>query len=72
MRRYPWHASCLVKWTLPDSCQNVQTRLNNQFRAWQVRLNLPLPLYRSPGNVLNPTRLIGCLFILWNLPSLAL
>lgn len=32
---YPWHASCLIKWQIPDSCQNVQNRLVNQFRAWQ-------------------------------------
>ena len=34
--RYPWHASCVVKWQISDSCQNIQSRLVNQFNAWQV------------------------------------
>jgi len=32
---YPWHASCVVTWTIPTSCSQFKTRVINQMNAWK-------------------------------------
>ena len=36
LSRYPWHASCVVTWTIPTSCDHFKTRIINQMNAWKV------------------------------------
>lgn len=38
LSRYPWHASCVVTWTIPTSCSQFKTRVINQMNAWKVGL----------------------------------
>merc|ERR1711963_771513 len=32
---YPWHASCQLEWTLPESCETVKTKLIEQMNLWE-------------------------------------
>eukprot|EP00092_Neocalanus_flemingeri_P037705 GFUD01041051.1.p1 GENE.GFUD01041051.1~~GFUD01041051.1.p1 ORF type:complete len:172 (-),score=26.16 GFUD01041051.1:126-641(-) len=32
---YPWHASCTIKWQVPESCQEFKTKILNQLTAWE-------------------------------------
>ena len=40
--RYPSHASCEVKWTIPTSCEEFKTKIINQMRAWEVTFRLTM------------------------------
>eukprot|EP00092_Neocalanus_flemingeri_P028178 GFUD01030601.1.p1 GENE.GFUD01030601.1~~GFUD01030601.1.p1 ORF type:complete len:176 (+),score=39.74 GFUD01030601.1:177-704(+) len=32
---YPWHASCEVRWQIPTSCEQFNSRLITQMKAWE-------------------------------------
>merc|ERR1711912_32346 len=32
---YPWHASCVINWNIPQSCDNVKNNIINQLKQWQ-------------------------------------
>ena len=34
--RYPWHASCKIKWEIEESCQEFKTKIINQISEWEV------------------------------------
>jgi len=33
--KYPFHASCKVTWTVPTTCEDFETRIVAQMRAWE-------------------------------------
>ena len=34
--RYPWHASCVINWAIPQTCDTVKSLIVEQLKLWEV------------------------------------
>ena len=34
--RYPWHASCVISWAIPQTCDTVKSLIVKQLKLWEV------------------------------------
>ena len=34
--RYPWHASCVINWSIPQTCDTVKSLIVKQLKEWEV------------------------------------
>ena len=34
--RYPWHASCVINWSIPQTCDTVKSLIIKQLKEWEV------------------------------------
>ena len=34
--RYPWHASCVISWAIPQTCDTVKSLIVEQLKLWEV------------------------------------